>query len=92
MDPTAMIKLYRFESGKSERDAVLGGGGGMFNKKKEVGSNVEVACNFQKSGDDTYVIQPAARLQAGEYGFVNIMMATANGNRPRYTVFAFGVD
>ena len=34
MDPTMMIKLYRFESGKNDRKAILGGGGAMFNKKK----------------------------------------------------------
>ncbi len=92
MDPTAMIKLYRFESGKSEREAVLGGGGGMFNKKKNVGSDVEVLCNIQKSGTDLFIISPATKLGAGEYGFMNMMMMTANGSKPRYTFFAFGVD
>ena len=92
MDPTAMIKLYRFESGKSERAALLGGGGGMFNKKKDVGKNVEVPCNIQKSGDDIFIISPVAKLGAGEYGFVNMMLVTANGTKPLYTVFAFGVD
>ena len=92
MDPTAMIKLYRFESGKSDREAVMGGGGGMFNKKKNVGSDVEVPCNIQKSGDDTYIISPGTKLAPGEYGFVNMMLMTANGSKPKYTIFAFGVD
>jgi hypothetical protein len=92
MDPTMMIKLYRFESGKSDRAAVLGGGGGMFNKKKDVGKNVEVACNIQKSGDEIFIISPATKLTAGEYGFLNMMMVTANGSKPLYTVFAFGID
>jgi hypothetical protein len=92
MDPTMMIKLYRFESGKSDREAVLGGGGGMFNKKKDVGSNVEVPCNIQKSGNDTFIITPGTKLAPGEYGFLNMMMMTANGSKPKYTVFAFGVD
>jgi hypothetical protein len=92
MDPTAMIKLYRFDSGKSEREAVMGGGGGMFNKKKNVGSGVEVQCNIQKSGSDIFTITPGTKLAPGEYGFLNMMMMTANGSKPRYTIFAFGVD
>lgn len=92
MDPTAMIKLYRFESGKSDREAILGGGGGMFNKKKDVGKNVEVPCNIQKSGDEIFIISPATKLAAGEYGFLNMMLMTANGSKPLYTVFAFGID
>jgi len=92
MDPTAMIKLYRFEAGKSEREAVMGGGGGIFNKKKEVGSNVEVACDMQKSGDGVFIITPGTKLSSGEYGFLNMMMVTANGSKPRYTIFAFGID
>jgi hypothetical protein len=92
MDPTMMIKLYRFESGKSDREAILGGGGGMFNKKKDVGSNVEVPCNIQKSGSDVFIITPGTKLVPGEYGFLNMMLMTANGSKPKYTVFAFGVD
>jgi len=92
MDPTAMIKLYRFEPGKSDREAILGGGSGMFNKKKDVGSNVEVPCNIQKSGSDVFIITPGKKLAPGEYGFLNMMMMTANGSKPKYTVFAFGVD
>jgi hypothetical protein len=92
MDPSMMIKLYRFESGKTEREAILGGGGGMFNKKKDPGVNVEVQCNMQKSGTDVFIITPATKVSSGEYGFLNMMLATSNGTRPRYTIFAFGVD
>ena len=87
-DNLKQFAIVQWDNGHSG----LGGGGGMFNKKKDVGSNVEVSCNIQKSGNDTYIISPATKLAAGEYGFLNMMLMTANGRRPLYTVFAFGID
>jgi hypothetical protein len=91
-DPSTMIKLYKFDSQKSGREAIVGAQGGMFNKKKNSGGANEIACNVQKSGNDVYIIIPALKLEKGEYGFVNMMMVSTNGMRATYTVFAFGVD
>ncbi|HXB06089.1 MAG TPA: hypothetical protein VNW04_03215 [Puia sp.] len=82
MDPSQLIKLYRFDSQKKNREAAASQG----NK------NV-IDCNVQKSGADVYVLIPATALSPGEYGFQNVMMMNGAGStRMSYTFFAFGVD
>ena len=82
MDPSSMIKLYRFEGQKKSRETSMNQG----NK------NV-VDCNVQKSGADVYILIPSAKLSPGEYGFQNMMMMNGAGStQMSYTFFAFGVD
>lgn len=81
-DPTMMIKLYRFESRKGDREAMLSGQGSQ-----------EISCNAQKSGNDVFVLSPVAKLAPGEYGFMNMMAMKGGGTKTvSYTFFTFGVD
>lgn len=82
MDPSSMIKLYRFDARKNTRESPTDG------DKKHL-----VDCNIKKSGDDVYLLLPATQLAPGEYGFQVMMMAAASGfGKMSYTFFAFGVD
>jgi len=82
MDPSSMVKLYRFDSRKNTRETPTDG------DKKHL-----VDCNIKKSGDDVYLLFPAIQLAPGEYGFQVMMMATASGfGKMSYTFFAFGID
>jgi hypothetical protein len=92
MDPSMMIKLYKFESKKGSRVAIVSNQGGKNNKKNSGYAN-EINFNVQKESDD-FILIPAARLGPGEYGFLNMMLmnASSSGRSMSYTVFAFGVD
>ena len=93
MDPSMMIRLYKFDSKKGNREAIVSSQGGMFNRGKSVNNASEISCNMQKSGAEDFIMIPAARLAPGEYGFLNLMMVNNAGSRnASYTVFAFGVD
>lgn len=81
MDPSATIKLFRFDSQKKSRETSV----------NQTPKNV-VDCNVQKSGSDVYILIPATRLTPGEYGFQNMMMMNGSGSNMSYTFFAFGVD
>jgi hypothetical protein len=88
-----MIKLYKFDSKKGNREAIVNSQGGMFERGKSTNNSNEVSFNIQKSGSDDFIIIPASRLAPGEYGFLNMMMVNNAGSRSMsYTVFAFGVD
>jgi hypothetical protein len=93
MDPSMMIKLYKFDSKKGNREAVVSSQGGAYSGGKSTNNASEVSYNVQKSGSDDFIIVPASRLVPGEYGFLNMMMMNNAGSRNMsYTVFAFGVD
>ncbi|HLZ85964.1 MAG TPA: hypothetical protein VKQ52_01935, partial [Puia sp.] len=82
MDPSSLIKLYRFDAQKKTREAPANGD-----------SKHLVDCNIKKSGSDVYLLIPASRLTPGEYGFQNMMMVNGSGmGHMSYTFFAFGVD
>jgi hypothetical protein len=82
MDPSSLIKLYRFDAGKKNRESSMNASG----------KNV-VDCNVQKSGADVYILIPTTKLTPGEYGFQNTMMMNGAGTaQMSYTFFAFGVD
>ena len=52
----------------------------------------DIVFKVQKSGKDIYMIMPATPLKPGEYGFMNMMMATGSGRNINHTVFAFGIE
>ncbi len=82
MDPSSLIKLYRFDGGKKSREASVSQG------NKDL-----IDCNVQKSGADVYILIPTTKLSPGEYGFQNAMMMNGAGStNMSYTLFAFGVD
>ena len=92
MDPSMMIKLYKFDSKSGNREAIVSSQGGMFSGNKSKHTASEISFNILKSGSEDYIMMPASRLLPGEYGFVNMMMANGGGRDASYTVFAFGVD
>jgi len=89
MDPSMTLKLYRFESQKDGREAVISNQS-RFGKAKN--DKNELAFDIQKLGSDSYFILPPARLAPGEYGFMNVMMMKGSGYNMSYTFFTFGVD
>lgn len=82
IDPSAMIRLYRFDSQRKTREAAISSQPG----KEQVDFNVQHGTN------DTYVLVTAALLPPGEYGFVNMMQASGGGMQMSYTAYAFGID
>ena len=93
MDPSMMLKLYKFDSRKGNREAIVSSQGGMFSGGKSKNNASEIIFNIQKSGTDDYILVPASRLAPGEYAFLNLMMVNGAGSRSSsYTGFAFGVD
>jgi hypothetical protein len=91
MDPSMMIKLYKFDSKKGERESIMSQGGSS-SRGKTTNSN-EINFNIQKSDKDNFTITSASRLAPGEYGFMNMMMVKMEGARSMtYTIFAFGID
>jgi hypothetical protein len=91
-DPSMMIKLYKFNPKKGNREAIISSQGGIYNSGKNTADANEVKFNVQKPTPDTFIIIPSSGLAAGEYGFLNMMMVHGSGMKLSYTVFAFGVD
>ena len=93
MDPSMMLKLYKFDSRKGNREAIVSSQGGMFSGGKSKNNSSEISFNIQKSGAEDFILVPASRLEPGEYAFLNLMMVNGAGSRSAsYTCFAFGVD
>jgi hypothetical protein len=92
MDPSMMVKLYKFDSKNGNRQAIVSSQGGMFSGGKSKHTASEVSFNIMKSGSEDYIMMPASRLVPGEYGFINMMMVNGGGRDASYPVFAFGVD
>jgi hypothetical protein len=91
-DSSMMIRLYKFDSKKGSRLAILSSQGSAYSKGKKSGNTNEIPFNVQKETDD-FILIPASRLVPGEYGFLNMMMMNASGGKSMsFTVFAFGVD
>ncbi|HXD79543.1 MAG TPA: hypothetical protein VN616_17125 [Puia sp.] len=88
-DPSSVVKLYKFESKKDSREALLSSQsrfGGSKDPKNEVSYDV------RRSGSDVFILIPSARLAPGEYAFMNSMMMKQSGVSVMYTFFTFGVD
>ena len=82
MDPSQLIKLYRFDAQKKTREA-----------SASQGNKNMIDYNVQKSGADVYILIPTSQLAPGEYGFQNMMMMNGAGStNMSYTFFAFGID
>jgi hypothetical protein len=93
MDPTMLIKLYRFDLKKGKRVAIMSNMGSGYSHGKTTNNANEINFNVLKSGSDNFILIPASKLIPGDYGFMNMMMVKMQGSRTlTYTVFAFGVD
>jgi hypothetical protein len=92
MDPSTMYKLYKFESKKDSRQAIISNqsrfGGGSSGPRNQISLDV------QKSGTDVFILIPSARLAPGEYGFMNMMSGSEGGMgmKMSYTFYTFGID
>ena len=91
MDPSMMIRLYKFIPNKGERVATASSQGYANNGKGSKDETV-ISYNTLKIADG-FILVPASPLAPGEYGFLNIMMMSGAGTRHMsYSIFAFGVD
>ena len=88
-DPSTILHLYRFESKRDSREAVIGNPG-KFGGNKDPKN--QVSFDVRLSGSDVFILIPSTRLTPGEYGFMNSMMMRQSGLSAAYTFFTFGVD
>lgn len=93
MDPSQVIRLFRFEKKDKSRESVVSKSGpmGKNNNSNFVGINYSV----KKNEKGMYIIVPDEPLQPGEYGFINMMLMSGNtggrGGMPNYMAFAFSI-
>ena len=90
MDPSNYIRLYKFKTKGKEREATISGVGAMGTKPKIDGEGISFVVKSPATG--VYILVPEKPLEAGEYGFINMMMTSQSGKNISYTVFAFGID
>jgi hypothetical protein len=89
MDPSSMFQLYKFESKKGSRQAVMSNTsrfGGNKDPKNQISFDV------QKSGSDVFIMIPSVPLTPGEYGFQNKMQMNGGGMNMSYTFYTFAID
>ena len=92
MDPTQMIRLYRFEKKDKNRESVISKGGmmGKGNSQNQDG----IKFNVKKTDKGVYWLIPEDTLIPGEYGFINMMSSTGSsgkGGMPSYAAYAFAI-
>ena len=89
MDPSMMFQLYKFESKKGSRQALM-------SSMSRFGGNKDpknlVSFDVQKSGNDVFIMIPSAPLPPGEYGFMNKMQMNGGGMNMTYTCYTFAID
>ena len=90
MDPSQMIRLYKFKGKGKEREAAISKSG--FMGKNSSMDQEGIAFSVKSSTEGVFIIIPEKNLEPGEYGFINMMMPTGSGRSMGYTVFAFGID
>jgi hypothetical protein len=88
-DPSSVVQLYKFESKKGLREALMSSQS-RFGGSKDP-KNV-VAYDVRKSGADVFILVPSGKLGPGEYGFMNSMLVKQTGMSATYTFYTFGVD
>jgi hypothetical protein len=82
IDPSMTLMLYRFESRKGRREAVMNVSGGS-------GSENAVEIKFKRVKEGTFEIIVPGSLAKGEYGFISSYSMKPGGGM---TAYAFGVD
>ncbi|MFI5154992.1 MAG: hypothetical protein ACHQEM_02340 [Chitinophagales bacterium] len=92
MDPSFIIRLYQLKGKKGNRDAVLNSSQDMYYHNKNEDNSAGIRLNYQKAANDVFIIIPAMRLPAGEYGFMNTTLMNGGGMHATYTLFAFGLN
>jgi len=82
IDPSMTLSLYRFESRKGRREAVMNIYGGS-------GSENAVEVKFKRVKEGTFEIIVTGSIAKGEYGFISSYAMKPGGGMTAYT---FGVD
>lgn len=92
MDPSQMIRLYRFDKKDNAREYIVSKMGAM---GKNSSTNTEgIRFSVRKNDKGVFFLLPDEPLAAGEYAFINMMMMSGGGGRgtmPTYTAFAFSI-
>jgi hypothetical protein len=87
IDLTSYIKLYKFVNVDEKREVTIASKEGLLtDKDEEKGKLVDIS--VKTISKETYMIQFANTLEAGEYGFVWVK----NMDLKEFNVFAFGID
>jgi len=68
-DPSMMIKLYKFNAKKGNREVILSSQPGPYQKAKNTDKD-DISYNVQQTGNEIYLLIPASKLPPGEYGFL----------------------
>jgi len=87
IDLTSYIKLYKFIDEEQKRVVTVSSKEGMLNNNEEE-KGKQVSFSVKPISNDTYQIQFASPLEAGEYGFIWVK----NMDLKEFTVYAFGID
>ena len=85
MDPSQMMSLYLLDANKRQRSATVAQAKGLFGKKQEAG---KISCLLKKV-NDYYVLVVPAKLEPGQYAFIN--MVGGSGMDQSYDAYCFSV-
>ncbi len=90
-DPSNYIRLYKFKTKNSGREAAISSVGVMGTKPNISTEGLPFVVKNPSQG--IFILVPEKPLEAGEYGFINLMMTSGTGAKNiSYTTFAFGID
>lgn len=87
MDPSQMFSLYPLDANKRQRSAVMAQGKGLLGKNKQA---EKISCLLKKI-NDKYVLVVPARLEPGQYAFINSMPAGGSAMDRTFDAFCFSV-
>jgi hypothetical protein len=89
MDPSNVLKLYRFEKKNNTRESMISNSG--FRGKNSSNNQGGISFTIKKTSTGVFVLSPEEPLEPGEYGFMNMMTPTVKGREYSLPVFAFAV-
>jgi hypothetical protein len=87
MDPSQMFSLYLLDANKRQRSAVMAQGKGLLGKNKQA---EKISCLLKKV-NDKYVLVVPAKLEPGQYAFINTMPAGGTGMDQTFDAYCFAV-
>ena len=89
-DPSTQFQLLKFETKKSNREALLTGYSGQ-QKKSDEPSN-EISLNLKKIKEGVFGLVPGQTLEKGEYAFINKTSMQPSGMNIRMDAYAFSIE
>ncbi|MBC7851446.1 MAG: hypothetical protein H7Y31_17010 [Chitinophagaceae bacterium] len=94
MDPSQMLRLYKFEKGDNQRETITSKSGPMGKQSNANQDGIRISVKESKNG--VFILVPDKALMPGEYAFLNLMMPSSSGGGrgagPTYTAFAFSIQ